>query len=74
MLFAGCKPARREIYNTGSGKGYYISEGAAEEITWSKASRSANTEYKKADGTALEINPGKTIVNIISPAIGVGLE
>ncbi len=66
--------ARRELYNTGSGKGYYISEGAAEEITWSKASRSADTVYTKADGTALEINPGKTIINLINPAIGAVIE
>lgn len=58
---------RRNINTTGSGKGYYISGGEYEEITWSKASRSANTFYKKADGTELFINPGKTIINIISP-------
>ena len=66
--------ARRNINTTGSGKGYYITNGVCEEITWSKSARGANTEYKKADGTALEINPGKTIINLISPAIGVGLE
>lgn len=59
--------ARRELYTTGSGSGYYISEGVAEKITWSKASRGAATVYTKADGTALEINPGKTIINLINP-------
>ena len=58
---------RRNINTTGNGKGYYISGGEYEEITWSKASRTANTVYKKADGTPLFINPGKTIINIISP-------
>lgn len=58
---------RRNINTTGSGKGYYISNGEYEEITWSKASRSGNTFYKKADGTELRINPGKTIINIIAP-------
>ena len=62
--------ARREIKTTGTGKGYYITNGAYEEITWSKNSRRENTVYKKADGTELKINPGKTIVNIISPALG----
>lgn len=62
---------RRDMNTTGSGKGYYITNGAYEEITWSKASRQANTVYKKADGTELLINPGKTIVNIINPASGV---
>ena len=63
--------ARRNVDTTGSGKGYYFTNGAYEEITWSKASRKDNTIYKKADGTELEINPGKTIINIINPAIGV---
>ncbi len=65
---------RRNINTTGSGKGYYITNGAWEEITWSKASRRANTVYKKADGTLLLLNPGKTIINIISPSAGVVIE
>ena len=56
---------RRNINTTGSGKGYYITGGLAEEITWSKPSRRENTVYKKLDGTPLVINPGKTIINII---------
>lgn len=60
--------ARREINTVGSGKGYYFTDGAYEEITWSKSSRSANTEFKKADGTELIINPGKTIINLFSPS------
>lgn len=65
---------RRNINTTGSGKGYYITEGAFEEITWSKASRRENTVYKKKDGTELRINPGKTIVNIISPAAEITMK
>lgn len=65
---------RRNITTTGSGKGYYITEGVYEEITWSKASRRDDTVYKKADGTILKINPGQTIVNIISPSAGVQFE
>ncbi len=65
---------RRNMDTTGSGTGYYITGGAYEEITWSKSSRSGNTTYKKADGTELYINPGKTIVNIISPAKGAVIQ
>ena len=65
---------RRNLNTTGSGKGYYITNGVCEEITWSKAGRREDTVYKKADGTPLKINPGKTIVNIISPANGVQFE
>lgn len=66
--------ARREIKTAGSGKGYYFTNGGYEEITWSKASRTDATVYKKADGADLLINPGDTIVNIISPAIGVNIK
>lgn len=65
---------RRDINTTGAGKGYYFTGGAYEEITWSKASRSANTVYKKADGTDLLINPGNTIVNVISPSAAIVIE
>ncbi len=65
---------RRNINTTGSGKGYYITGGSFEEISWSKASRQGNSTYKKADGSTLEINPGKTIVNVISPSAGIVLE
>lgn len=66
--------ARRNLNTCGSGKGYYISGGGFEEIVWSKASRDGNTVYKKADGTELVINPGKTIINIISPSASVAVE
>ncbi len=66
--------ARRNINTAGSGEGYYITNGAYEKITWEKESRKGNTVYKKADGTELLINPGKTIVNIISPSAGIVIE
>lgn len=65
---------RRNINTAGSGKGYYITDGVYEEITWSKASRRDATIYKRADGSVLKINPGKTIVNLISPEIGAKFE
>lgn len=65
---------RRNLLNTGSGKGYYITNGVCEEITWAKSSRSENTVYKKADGTPLQINPGKTIINLIDPVTGAKFE
>ena len=66
--------ARRNINTVGTGKGYYITNGQVEEITWSKSSRRANTVYKKNDGTELVINPGKTIINLISPSYELVIE
>lgn len=65
---------RRNVNTTGSGTGYYITDGNYEKITWSKSSRTANTIYEKEDGTPLLVNPGKTIINIISPYTGITIE
>ncbi len=65
---------RRNINTTGSGKGYYITNGVYEEITWSKSGRREDTLYRKADGTPLLLNPGNTIINLISPNPGVVFE
>ncbi len=65
---------RRNINTTGSGKGYYITGGSFREITWTKPSRQGNTTYKSTDGSELEINPGKTIINVISPSAVVAIE
>ncbi|MBE7031465.1 MAG: DUF3048 domain-containing protein [Ruminococcaceae bacterium] len=65
---------RRNINTAGSGKGVYISNGNAIEIIWSKPSRSGDTVYKKADGTKLLLNPGKTVINLISPSAKITVE
>lgn len=56
---------RQEVDTVGSGKGYYITNGKAIEITWSKASRTAKTVYKDADGKELKINPGNLYIQIV---------
>ena len=66
--------ARRNINSVGSGKGYYITNGCYEEITWQKNSRSGNTTFKKKDGTQLYINPGKTIINLFSPSYNLSID
>ena len=65
---------RRNIITTGSGKGYYITDGYCKSITWSKSARNANTIYKDEEGNTLLINPGKTIVNIFSPSSKITME
>lgn len=59
---------RRNVDTVGNGRGYYITGGEWMDIRWTKDSRRGNTTYSKLDGTPLYVNPGKTIVNIISPA------
>ena len=65
---------RRNVITTGSGKGYYITDGYVKSIKWSKSSRTGQTTYTDEDGNALEINPGKTFINIISPNAKITME
>lgn len=56
------------IYNAiDSGRdGYYITEGKAIEITWSKPSENGITHYyDKSTGEEIEINTGKTYITLI---------
>lgn len=55
---------RQEIDNIGSGTGYYISNGYAVPIKWSKKSRTAQTVYTYMDGTEIEVNDGNTYIQI----------
>ena len=61
---AGDDKGRQNISNIGSGTGYYISEGYAIPIKWSKAARSAQTVYTLEDGTELKVNDGNTFIQI----------
>ncbi len=65
---------RRNINTTGRGKGIYITCGKAVEIVWSKPSRGGKTTYKTTDGTELLLNPGRTIINLISPSAKTTVE
>ena len=55
---------RQGLNNVGSGSGYYISEGYAIPINWSKPSRGAQTKYTLQDGTELVVNDGNTFIQI----------
>ena len=54
------KYGRQELFTTGSGKGYFITNGLCEEITWEKSSRTAQTKYRNKDGEEIALNPGQT--------------
>lgn len=55
---------RQDLENIGTGDGYYITNGYAVPITWSKESRNAKTKYTYKDGTKLEVNDGNTWIQI----------
>lgn len=55
---------RQGLNNTGTLKGYYITNGKAIEITCTKNSRTSQTVYKDLDGNEIEVNDGNTFINI----------
>ncbi len=53
-------------YNViGSGSGYYITNGKAVPITWSKGSETGMTHFYNADGSEISINRGKTYIGLV---------
>jgi len=56
---------RQDIVNTGTGTGYYVTNGKVIDINWSKPSRTEKTTYTTKDGKELVLNPGNTFVQIV---------
>ena len=56
---------RQDLDTVGKGEGYYITNGYAIPIEWSKSSRNSKTIYKDKNGIELEINDGNTFINIV---------
>lgn len=53
-------------YNVvGSGTGYYITNGKALPITWSKSSATGITHYYYAEGVEIMVNRGKTYIGLV---------
>ena len=50
-----------DMYNIGSGKGYYITNGYAIPITWKKDSRESQTKYLYGD-KEIDVNDGNTYI------------
>ncbi len=61
---SGDYKGRQDLDTVGSGKGYFISNGYAVPIKWSKESRTARTVYQFLDGTELKVNDGNTYIQI----------
>lgn len=57
-------PKYWDLTTTGSGEGYFITNGHAVPITWSKSGRSSKTIYSYADGTEIDVNDGRTYIEI----------
>lgn len=60
----GDDKGRLNMSNTGSGDGFYITEGKAIPIKWSKESRGSKTKYTYTNGEELVVNDGNTYIEI----------
>ena len=65
---------RLELENIGTGEGYYITDGYAIPIVWSKDSRSSQTVYKNLDGEEIKVNDGNTFIQITPPSESVEIK
>ena len=52
------------LHTVGSGDGYYITNGKAVPIKWSKADRKAKTKYTYLDDTEIEVSDGRTYIEV----------
>lgn len=59
------KYGRKDVITAGTGKGYFITNGLAQEITWEKSSRTAQSVYRNAKGEKIVLNPGQTWIQIV---------
>ena len=56
---------RQDLDTVGTGEGYYITNGYALPIHWTKSTRSVKTIYTYSDGSEVEINDGNTFIQIM---------
>ena len=63
-----------DLETIGSGNGYYITEGYAIPITWTKESREAKTKYRYIDGTEVQLNDGNTYIQLQSTSQTLTIE
>ncbi|MBQ6285170.1 MAG: DUF3048 domain-containing protein [Bacilli bacterium] len=53
-----------DLHTTGTGDGYYITNGYAVPIKWSKKTRDSKSIYTYLDGKEIEVNDGRTYIEV----------
>lgn len=65
---------RQDLTTTGTGEGYFVTDGYAVPINWTKSSRSAKTKYTYKNGEEIELNDGNTFIQIIPTSSSIIIE
>ena len=64
---------RQDLNTTGTGEGYYITNGYAIPIMWSKQTRKSKTKYLDVNGNEIKVNDGNTFIQIIPTSTKIEL-
>jgi len=59
------KKNHQDLKLTGSGKGYYITDGKAINITWQRKTEADRTLYYDESGAEIKLNTGKTFFEVV---------
>ncbi len=62
---SGDPEGMQEVNMTGNGIGWYITEGMAQQILWTKTSRGSAPEIRTVAGEEIMLNPGQTWISIV---------
>lgn len=62
------------LHTVGRGEGYYITNGYAVPIQWSKSDRYSKTVYTYADGTEINVSDGRTYIEVSDVTMTVEVE
>ena len=65
----GDTEGRLNVQTTGTGEGYYISDGRYVPIRWSRASDTAELLITGMGGEKLTINRGKTFISVVNSSL-----
>ena len=73
FTIVGDDKGRQDLKNLGSGEGYYITNGYAVKIKWSKDERENQTKYTYLDGKEIDVSDGNTFIQIQPIGAGVNI-
>lgn len=65
---------RQDLDTVGTGNGYYITNGYALPIKWTKTSRSAKTKYTYLNNEEIKVNDGNTFIQIVPSTSNITIE
>ena len=65
---------RQELTTIGSNSGYYITDGKALPIKWSKSSRQEKTIYTYENGEEIKVNDGNTFIQVVPISSKITIE